>query len=301
MKYIFYGLLLFVSSVVLGADAKKDPDKKQVLPPSMDKEAEENIKRIFFKKLDPESILSDLPPKFVGLKDIESLDYEEMSKVYDTTLTPLIIPGFVFKKEAEPLAKVLGGLIDEEISGPGKKILVKLEGKESIEMYKKYSLLRLIGTFKSEKSKGKWYHYSLVGDVYPVEFESKKRAVILTLDFTIAQPGDILVPREEAERVVDPNLGERKPINGKARVISLREDDSIVTGEGGVVFIDKGSDDGITVNQILDVYPNQEKRGVKGSSPDAIGTIQIIDTKAQSSLGYVSLCTQEIGIGDMVY
>lgn len=315
MKFLSLIMILSTASLLAGAPAATNSHKNEVkekttvpenkeskaevkyIEPKKDIEAEENLKRVFYKKLDPASILNDTKSEFVEMEDVAPLkeEFQEMGQIYREKKFSITLPGYIFSEAPRYYAEVLHGLVGEEMQGPGNKIVVEASG--TLDKGKVYSLLRKVKTVKSAFS-GIWYHFIYVGDVELIEFEDKNRAIAFTQSNTVASKGDLLVTRISAQREIDVEKGFRKPFEGKPRIISLTEEDSTVVGEGGFVFLDKGSDSGLQINQLFNIYLDPKVHSLKGFSSTPVGTVQIIDMTSESSTGYIVRSRQDVTSGD---
>jgi hypothetical protein len=295
MNILVTSLLALFAFKVLAEVPAAGPNKTPSTIEKKDKEAEENIKKLFLDTLDPAAILKDLPPKFIELKDIEGVEFETMGNIYVEKNQTITLPGFLYRSSVDPIGTLTGGINGEEMLGPSTRILVRVEG--NLEKEKHYSILRLGRVFKHPNS-GSWYHYIYVGDATLTDFENKKQAVISTDSPTVTMKDDLLVPLLDTQRKLNLASGEHRPFKDRASIISLQEEDSKVAGENNIVFLDKGSRDGLVINQVLNIYPDAEIRKLKGTSSRTIGTVQIVDTTQETSTGYILKSRDIVHIGD---
>lgn len=300
MKYFILILSLFTCDLFaaeLPELAKNTTTKKESKQERVDREAQDNISKLFLDTLDPASVLKEMMPEFIEYKDIQTSpdDVEQMGSVYAPKSMTILLPGFVYPDEVKPIATVLGGFDGESVlvGGASSRVLVS---HSEIEKGKSYSILHK--GFNLKGARKAWYVYHYMGSAEVDEIIDGKTAALKLHGPSVARTGDLIVPLINVERKVDLSQGVRRRFNGKAKVISLVEQNTNVAGETGFLFLDKGYDDGLVLNQILDVRRNAEVQKLKGQDNKVIASVQIVDLTATGSTAYVVLSSQEVTVGD---
>ena len=279
-------ILILLSSTLLLADPK--PLRREPRPESID--------WLFFDTLDPQQILRDYPPKFVEMKEVESTPFETIGKYYAEERHTVKIPGIMYKDAPVLLGTVLSGYSSEEINGPSSRVLVDME--VPLVVNRTYSILRPGPKLKNTSSKT-YYQFYYNGDAKVIDFDTKSVAVIRTSQATIARTGDILVAKLDSLKEIDFASGIiNENFSARAEILSVSEEKSHVIGHDGFVFLDKGKNDGVLLNQRLRVYLDPATHQLKGNDTSPIGEIQIVDLTDFTSTAYVVHCSQEVSVGD---
>jgi hypothetical protein len=181
--------------------------------------------------------------------------------------------------------------------GPTDRLIVDINDG-SLGLGKTYTIFHPRSTFRTSNPWRKWYPYTYSGEATVVAFEAKNRAIVVTDGASMALKDDILVPKINPARTINADSRIYKPFSNRAKIITLTEDDSQVSGHGDIVFLDKGSDDGLVVNQVLKIYLDPQSRDLKGVNMKSIGTLQIIDIYPGYCTGVILDDSQEVRVGD---
>lgn len=288
---------------IFGESSLPMPTNKPYIPPPNESEANSNIDRIFFEKLDPESILKDVYPETVDIKDIQKADedFETYGLKYSMNQTKISIPGYLFKDQKIGLGTVMGGIDGEEILGPKSRIVVKVNDRLKIGSI--YSVVRFVKKIKDlDNPFVYWKFHKAVGTILLKKFVSHDKYVIgITLDNTAIMKDDILIPYFETEKIMDTKLAFVEKVMKPARVVSFMMDTADYAGSGSLILINRGKNDGLKENQILNVYMDSVLRELKVPDLSPIGTVQLVEVLPSSSVAFVRNCRNELRIGDFVY
>jgi hypothetical protein len=302
MKFRLFFFILSLSSVSLFAgDPVKNAKTSNQKPtkPISQKEIEDNVNRLVSDKLDPNVILKETIPEFVNLQEVEPLDsdFETIGEKYSVKKQNLNVPGFLYKEKPKPLGTVLGGLSGEEMLGPSQRVLI--DTKQTLKPGNLYSVLHFVKQVHDFSNKKViWQYYNYAGDIEIIEVESGKKMIGISQEYAIVKTGDLLIPKIKTLRVLDAKKGQRKKFKDKAIITTLSDNDANVIGDGGFVFLNKGSQNGLSINQILDVYLDPTLHKMKGKSSQPIASVQVLDLTNESATAYILNCNQEITVGD---
>ncbi len=297
MKF-FITLVLMLNTPTLSAQNKmEDKKKNSMLKISKDLEREENIKRIFFDKLDDTSVLSSFSPDFVDMRDLEGPedDMVTVGGFYNEMNQTRILPGFMFERPVSPVATILSGFDGEEHIPSMKSGYIKIETE--VEINKIYSVIRYVRRVKNPDSRNRLYYYQYLGDGTIREIENRKRAVIRMNSSGYTAGGDFIVPQLYPERRFDIRLLRRKPFHDRALILGVGEDGEMA-GEGDFLFLNKGSTHGLVKNQILNIYMDPDAHDLKEKNKIPIGILQLLDVSPTVSTGYILTCQRDVRVGD---
>lgn len=165
---------------------------------------------------------------------------------------------------------------------PGKKLKADtMETPFNVEVYETEGEVKILGKVNSEEN------------VY--------RALILKSN-TLVASGSIVVPGKMKTFKLSESTKETTA--GKGRIIGNLTDYGIV-GQGSFVVINQGSQGGYQPNMKLPVFEDLEGRRRHAKSfvkenPQRIGSVVIVDTTANYSIGYISHITDDISVNDIV-
>ncbi len=120
------------------------------------------------------------------------------------------------------------------------------------------------------------------------EDNGNKRALIVE-SYEEITPEDKIAPFYPVEPPLKPEKERRPAVNGT--IIKLWNDYNI-SGDGDIVYLDKGARDGIAVGDVFTVI-SSEKPNIN------IGTAQIISLKDKTSVALLKKAAGEIKIGDL--
>ncbi|MBI2601980.1 MAG: LysM peptidoglycan-binding domain-containing protein [Deltaproteobacteria bacterium] len=270
------------------------PDKKVSVKIDVDK--------LFTKRWEPSTILKDLPPEFLDIGDVGSMDISTMGDIYRRDMIKIVLPGFVFPSQPKALGTVSEGVVKREIYGEGEK--VRIETPSDLKEGETYTVLRFDKEIEDEEGDLVGYLYRFVAQVHVEYFldKKKKQAMALIGASRLAlEGGDIAVPYLEHEASITPGVGSRSTLEKGARVIAFSDFEVGMGGNNSLVFLDRGTDKGIVKGQIFNIFPDPTIRGwsIEGTF-EKIGDLQIIDVSPVGALGYIFSAREEVTIGDFV-
>ncbi len=168
------------------------------------------------------------------------------------------------------------------VLGPGKKLKADtIERPYNVEVYETEGEVKILGKVNSEEN------------VY--------RALVVKSN-TLVASGSIVVPGKMKTFKLSDALTETTA--GRGRIIGNLSDYGIV-GQGSFVVIDQGSAGGYQANMKLPVYEDLEgrRRHLKSlvkENPQRVGSVVIVDTTSNYSIGYISHIFDDISVNDIV-
>lgn len=286
-------------------------------PPFMEVVEDNDIVPIDKGGIKEENLMTGTVPNFedttkkipTELVDADSLRMSDIIEVRGSRFNPtkkfFVIPGFIYAEEKKSLGTVISGIEGENIIGDTMKFGIKTE--ENLAAGKTYTLLRAHGEIENPNSGDDvGYYYSTVGHFKVDEVYSDKQLVIgvSTQDVIGIEPGDMVVDYISTNRVI--SLTEKasgvKPLDGT--VIAFKNETQTLSAGDGLVFIDRGQNNGVSNGQFYEIY-----RYAADSATDDVkeqynghkilaGTIKIVDTTDVASVGYLVEMSKEINRGD---
>jgi len=165
---------------------------------------------------------------------------------------------------------------------PGKKLKAfTVETPYNVEVYETEGEVKILGKVNSEEN------------VY--------RALVVKSN-TLVASGSIVVPGKMKTFKLSDAL--RETTAGRGRIIGNLSDYGIV-GQGSFVVIDQGSAGGYQANMKLPVYEDLEGRrrllkSLVKENPQRVGSVVIVDTTSNYSIGYISNIFDDISVNDIV-
>ncbi len=299
MKAFFLVFLVLTSNIAhavspLGWERKRpatapkhDPKEDQKTPAYND---------LFFNTRSTAPILHYNSPSFLSLEDVKPLtdEFETIGTYEEPTSLNIVLPGFLYPKRRLGFGLVSGGLQGEAIVEGGSKAMIRVI--RPVVPGESYTVLRP-GRVRKDLDGKSWFPYAAAGVIDIESLEDKDRAVVVVRVGKFVRTGDLIVPLIPLERTIQLSRGERKPYEGKAHIVSLSGGVEYA-GEGQIVFLDQGSQSGLTTNQILDLFKNPEVRKSKSKQAEQVGSLIIVDLHPQSSTAFVLSSHTELHIGD---
>jgi hypothetical protein len=138
--------------------------------------------------------------------------------------------------------------------------------------------------------------------------KGKRPRAVITDSVDVIERGHRVGPVQRTYRTVEP---QRNEVDLQGTIVAIIGTDKIV-GEGQVIFVDKGSNQGVKVgNRMYVVRRGDAYEDVMGPSHNvgqddrrfparAIGELIIVDAGKDVSVAMMTLSLQELGVGDMV-
>lgn len=119
----------------------------------------------------------------------------------------------------------------------------------------------------------------------------------ITISFDAIEMGSLITPYQEPSLVYEPSEKQQKDITGYILEVV---DGRTVNAQLDVVYLDKGSLDGINPGDRFNVYIEQEGKSGFDLPRKVIGEIQVFLTKDRTSTGVVRKSVDTIAKGDMI-
>lgn len=244
------------------------PTREELMgaPPKV---AEKKIKKIKRKKKKPES-------KFVFR--------EEEKQRYIVNRELFISSGWI-SADFDGVGEVSYALANRQMAGRDDIVYLKISDEEQNN---KFFTVRDIKEVKHPKTRKTLGHQLRITGILEIigEDNNMPKARILE-SFEQVQVGDSLLPFKDIEPPLVPDSFRSPKITG---YFVESHSNSQILGEGDVVFLDKGHEDGL---QVSDVFS-----AISDSPPERpVGAIQIISLQPTTSAAVVLTSSQEVFLG----
>ncbi|UCG78200.1 MAG: LysM peptidoglycan-binding domain-containing protein [Nitrospirota bacterium] len=226
--------------------------------------------------------------------DIDKDITETMPEIEDTTprkkrfavdRSLVMVSGYI-SPDLPTIGKILGNRDNRLILGKGDSAYVDIEGDLSVG--RRFYTFRYVPDIKHPKGNKLGYLIEITGIAEIVGEESGNVKVNITESFLDVNVGEYLQDYfeiEPPEKVASPRMPEIKG------VVVTSKDLKDLNAEGDVVYIDKGSEDGVLLGDAFRIVSEQYPNIV-------IGDILVIFTKEKTSTAYVNFSKQPIDKGD---
>lgn len=257
-------------------------------------ESSENVKHLFKIDHEQESALKHLSPDFIDFEDIQT-DEENIENIGYLNTTDDIrirLPGYLQESPIQALATVQIGFDNQEYIQPHSFALAQIH--KELDTNEEYSVLRYDRKVQYKNSGRLLHYYLYLGDVKTVYLENKAHMVLETPSTTFMKTGDILVPKLEATRTLGSKNAIVRTYEGKAKILDLKYHNATFFSQGDIIYLNKGSEEGLLNNQILDIYSDSNIFPTENTFPLPIGTLQIIETQKHSSSAIILSSHREI-------
>ena len=230
--------------------------------------------------------------------------FMDAGQSYRNNESSVEVPGFIFAEEKEPKGIVLGGRYGEISLAAGQRATI-----ESEEGLRDGSLLTVLRKSKkivdpeAEDFVGNLYYYvgtitvikQIEQGLYSAQVESTRLSI---------RPDDLVVDYISVKRSVPLDIVGVPRSEIDSNIVAFEYDEQVMGAQGQTVFIDRGSQDGVSPGMYLSIY--QTPRNLSPDSRDAglpedygvVGLMRIIDVTAAGSVGYILQNSHEIKLAD---
>lgn len=197
---------------------------------------------------------------------------EEKVRTHILDKTLYIWSGWISMKNPS-IGKVIYAPNDREIAGKDDTVYLELDSGTASEKDMFYAVreIKLVRHPVTYDKIG--YQYRITGVMEVTGYESNMIKAVVTDSFEDIQRGDGLIRYTEMEPPLLPEEERTPAISG---VIIESHLNNTISGEGDVVFIDKGEKDGVQVGDVFSVFAESPTERV-------LGTIQIISLRPETA------------------
>jgi hypothetical protein len=211
--------------------------------------------------------------------------------------------GFITTKPIFPLGLIVATQDPVLYVTEGDSIFIRLEPREEAKTGDRFSIARLDKMIDHPITKARVGQLvRIVGEVVVTGRKNDQLSAQVTKSFIAVKPGDIVIPPFE---ILPKNLPVR--LTGKAQgalIATADEAENLTTGE--VIFIDRGSKDGVIVGDLFSIYQtayDYMKTETQERSPNVqskVGEAIAVVTMEETTSAVISKSLQAIHVGDKV-
>jgi hypothetical protein len=146
------------------------------------------------------------------------------------------------------------------------------------------------------------WHVQLMGWVEVTEVHDEISDALIRMSFSEMQEGDRLLPRELMPLEVELRAAPEE-LDGQ---IAFMPDNRVTSGGDDMVFLDTGSDAGVEVGNVLEIYRPRGERRDPARSEDVhvpahvVGRVVVVVAFPSSSAAVIHHASGDINIGDRV-
>lgn len=256
-----------------------------------------------------EETLEIKPTEVIG--DIEEASdlIEVLGSPYEADKVSVTLPGFIFGEENPASCEVVGGTFGEAIVGEDRTFLC--EPEEDLDVGSTYTAVRYIGLVEDADSGNRVGHqYQFVAHVKIArEIDGGDKYIGLVTKSRLGlTAGDIIVPYISTKRSLslDTDLSNPAVADSTAHIVGFDLQGQQIGGQGSLVFLDKGTNDGVSNGQIMKIDQSLQyllisyKLDEPTQDTITVGYVRIIDTTEVASIGYIIENNSEVYLGDYV-
>ncbi len=214
----------------------------------------------------------------------ETLEIEPPEELPYYYYSPINRTGFIRKEPFNPYGVIFKVRDDVNMIGEGDEVYIRQMGDTPLMLGEKYTLYRKYKPVKDKKTKKLigTQHY-LTGVVKITKIEPKFVLAMVVQSYRTIEINNYLMPYKKRSPKIT-LAASKKGLNGK---IVLSEEHGNFMGDNAVAFIDKGTEDGVELGQLYNIY--YQERGQVGSKKEAFqvpvvyGSIIVLHTEQTTS------------------
>lgn len=198
--------------------------------------------------------------------------------------SPINRTGFIRKEPFNPYGVIFKVRDDVHMIGAGDVVYIRQMGDTPLILGEKFTLYRKYKPIKDKKTKKLigTQHY-LTGVVEITKIEPKFVLAMVVQSYRTIEINNFLMPYKKRSPKITLAVS-KKGLNGK---IVLSEEHGNIMGDNAVAFIDKGTNDGVELGQLYNIY--YLEKGKVGSKKEAFqvsadyGSIIVLHTEQTTS------------------
>ncbi len=225
----------------------------------------------------------------------ETLEIEPPEELPYYYYSPINSTGFIRKEPFNPYGVIFKVRDDVNMIGEGDEVYIRQMGDTPLMLGEKYTLYRKYKPVKDKKTKKLigTQHY-LTGVVKITKIEPKFVLAMVVQSYRTIEINNFLMPYKKRSPKIT-LAASKKGLNGK---IVLSEEHGNFMGDNAVAFIDKGTEDGVELGQLYNIY--YQERGQVGSKKEAFqvpvdyGSIIVLHTEQTTSTVLITLSKRSI-------
>ena len=188
----------------------------------------------------------------------------------------------------------------------GEVVYIQLEPGKEVQVGDRFSIVRL-GKRVTHPVTGRKLGLLVLapGELTILDRKNKLAVARISKSYAAISTGDMILPAK-------PTLPQTVPIRTQKKIegfVVLSPESTVAISEKEIVFIDRGSGDGVMVGDLFSIYQRPaSRRGsygepldeVKGMPLARVGEVVVVSVQPETSTGVVTLSLQPIFLGDRV-
>lgn len=214
--------------------------------------------------------------------------------------SPINRVGFMKETPISPRGAIFQVKDNKQMVSVGDLVYVKQMGSMALKPGSKYTVYRTYGPIKDEKAKTTigTQHY-LTGVVEITKIEPRFAVARVVQSYRTIAVDDLLMPYEKRSPKV--YLTASKP--GLKGSVVIAETHGTISGDNNILFIDKGSMDGVKRGQLYHVYSQEKEQVDKKTKEDVLltpvvyGTLLVLYSERTTSTVLVTQSDKSISAG----
>lgn len=235
------------------------------------------------------------------LENIEfKTDFETFGLIFKPDIVQVDIPAFFFKEEVDILGQVVSGPYGQINAAAGDRVVI--EKFSDLQLGSSFTIVRPSGLVYNKDGEEVGYRYEYVAQVQMVSGTDDGDYMIAAISRSRlgVQPQDKVISYMSTMRTFNTGGLLFSDTNSPATIIGFDYPDSMIAGEGRMVFIDGEFSSGTT----MPIYQRLDERIKKMLDRDLpaissrIGILKIIDQVGSASLGVIIKSSLDVRIGD---
>lgn len=176
--------------------------------------------------------------------------------------------------------------IDKDIVGEGDTVYLKINSDHASD--KRFFTIRDIKEVRHPGTGKKMGHLMRVTGILEVNgMDNNMPKAVITSSFEEIHTGEALLPYQDMEPPLAPEYPRTPNVSG---LIVESNFDNSLTGEGDIVFLDKGKSDGLEIGDIFSVTADSPPR-------QSLGTAQVVTLQQTTAAAVIRTSSSEIMIG----
>ncbi len=207
----------------------------------------------------------------------------------------MLSAGYVGDDESKDV--IVGGQEEKTYFGYDDVVYVTIGSKENVNIGDKYVMFNPLNNVKhpvTGKTYGKLIRIRGILQITAKKDASGMYTARITLSFDVSRKGTMLMPYQEPAPIYDTPQTKTKDISGYILEVM---DSRTVNGQLDIVYLDKGSAEGVEPGDRFVVYTGQGKETYPRS---LVGETQVILVKEHTSTAVVRKSTDALVKGDQV-
>lgn len=208
---------------------------------------------------------------------------------------------FVTPEELEASGSIVGSKIERKMFGQHDEVYVKTI--EDAQLGQRYTVFRTEGKLQHPVTgETLGYNIKVLGEVEITEKDKETSKAKIIMSYDVIRKDDRLNPVEEVTTEIVLKSSEQQ-LEG---YIVATQENLKFTGEGQIVYIDKGISDGITEGNIFTIYRPARRlkdkiSGEEVESPvEILGKIVVVRARENVSTALITKSKKEISRGDHI-